>query len=147
MNPTDIRNELLSQHESLRGRLEVVRRAVERWAANEIPRDHVRSELAGLADALRTHNLREEGLREHLRTTDAWGAARVGIMEEAHIREHHDLFEALVALNGTVDPADGVRSLERLRTRMLEHMAREEETFLNDSVLRDDGVAVDAKEG
>ncbi|HEY3820310.1 MAG TPA: hemerythrin domain-containing protein [Polyangiaceae bacterium] len=147
MTRSEIRDELLSQHAGLRARLDIARRAVERWALNEIPRDSVRDELAALADALRSHNLREEGVRDMIRAVDAWGPARVEIMEEAHVREHHHLFDALVALQRTEDPREGVRELERLRTRLLEHMAREEETFLNVDVLRDDDVAIDAQEG
>ena len=60
MTPSQIRDELLSQHQGLRGRLEVTRAVVERWAKGEVPQAHVRSELAGLSDALRTHNLTEE---------------------------------------------------------------------------------------
>jgi mannose/cellobiose epimerase-like protein (N-acyl-D-glucosamine 2-epimerase family) len=68
-------------------------------------------------------------------------------MEEAHVREHQHLFEAVLAVGEALDPREGVGELERLRTRLLEHMAREEETFLNASVLRDDDVAIDAQGG
>jgi hypothetical protein len=148
MLTSEVRDELLLQHESLRGRLEAARLAVRRWANGEVPRIHVRDELAGLADALRSHNMQEEAaLRDVIRTVDAWGPARVEIMNEAHVREHHHLFEALFAVGQAKDPREGVEELERLRTRLLEHMAREEEAFLNTSVLRDDDVAIDAQEG
>ena len=148
MKSSEIRDELLSQHESLRGHLEAARLAVRRWAAGEVPVQHVRNELAALADALRTHNMREEAaLRDLIRTIDAWGPERVEIMNEAHVREHHDIFEALYAVSQTQDAREGVAELDRLRTRLLEHMAREEETFLNAYVLRDDDVAIDAQEG
>lgn len=153
MNPatpsrSGIREELLSQHAALRGRLEAARVAVNRWASGETPQARVREELAALAGALRSHNLREEGaLRELLRAVDAWGPARLEIMEEAHLREHHHLFEALLAVGEALDARDGVDELERFRTRLLEHMAREEEAFLNASVLRDDDLAIDAQGG
>jgi hypothetical protein len=148
MTSAEIRDELLSQHAALRGRLEAARLAVNRWASGEAPQARVREELAGLASALRSHNLREEGaLRELIRAVDAWGPARLEIMEEAHVREHHHLFEALLAVGEARDPRDGVGELERLRTRLLEHMAREEEAFLNASVLRDDDLAIDAQGG
>jgi hypothetical protein len=142
MTPSEIREELLSQHASIRGRLEAARLSVVRWVGGEVPQMHVREELAGLAEALRSHNLREERvLREAVRTADAWGPTRVEIMEEEHIREHRELYEAVVAISQAQDPLDGQRTLERYRRRLLEHIDREEETFLNASVLRDDLVA------
>ncbi len=147
MTPSEIRDELLLQHQSLRGRLEATRLAVKRWAGGEVPRLHVRDELAGLADALRGHNrLEESALHDLLRTVDAWGPARLEIMVEAHVREHQDVFDALLAVGEAQDPRDAVKQIERLRQRILEHMDREEETFLNASVLRDDGAAIDAQE-
>jgi iron-sulfur cluster repair protein YtfE (RIC family) len=148
MTSAEIRDELLSQHAALRGRLEAARLAVNRWASGEAPQARLREELAELASALRSHNLREErALRELIRAVDAWGPARLEIMEEAHVREHQHLFEAVLAVGEALDPREGVGELERLRTRLLEHMAREEETFLNASVLRDDDVAIDAQGG
>jgi hypothetical protein len=145
---TEIRDELLSQHAGLRGRLEAVRLATNLWARGEVLQAQVRGELAGLADALRSHNLREEGaLRELVRTVDAWGPARLEIMEEAHVREHHHLVEALLAIGEAQDRRDAIAELDRFRTRLLEHMAREEEAFLNASVLREDDLAIDAQGG
>jgi hypothetical protein len=77
----------------------------------------------------------------------ARGPARLEIMEEAHVREHHALFDALLAVVEAVDPRGGVAEFEGLRTRLLERMAREEEAFLNASVLRDDDLAIDAQGG
>jgi len=148
MMASEIRDELLSQHVSLRGRLAVAHLAVNRWVAGEVPRKQVRDELAGLADELRSHNLREErALRELIRTVDAWGPARVAILDEAHIGEHRDLFEALLAIGEVQDARDGAREFDRLRVRLLDHMAREESAFLNTTVLRDDDVAIDAMDG
>jgi hypothetical protein len=65
MTSAEIRDELLSQHAALRGRLEAARLAVNRWASGEAPQARVREELAALAIELRSHNLREEeALRE-----------------------------------------------------------------------------------
>lgn len=148
MKPSEIREELLSQHASLRGRLEAARLAVNGWAAGDVPRNVVRNDSASLADALRSHNMREErALGELILAVDAWGPQRLEIMNEAHVREHHDLFEALLAVSLAQDPREGARELERLHARLLDHMAREEETFLNASVLRDDAPANDAQEG
>jgi hypothetical protein len=148
MMSSAIRDELLLQHASLRGRLEAACLAVNRWDRREVVRAHVRDELAGLAEALRSHNLLEEAaLRELLPEVDAWGPARLEIMVEAHVREHGDVFDALLAVGETHESRLAVKSVERLRQRLLEHMAREEETFLNTSVLRDDEVVIDAQDG
>ena len=148
MTPSQIRDELLSQHEGLRGRLEVTRAVVGRWAKGEVPQAHVRSELAGLSDALRTHNLIEERtLRELIRGVDAWGPVRVEIMDDAHIGEHRDLFDALHAMSLAEDPREAVQELEKFREHLLQHMEKEEAGFLNASVLRDDVVAIDAQDG
>lgn len=147
MMPSEIREELLSQHESLRGLLEAAHLAILRWAGGEMPRIAVREELVELSEALRKHNLREESaLWEHLLAIDAWGPARLEIMAEAHIREHHDILQAIFAVGDVQDAHEGVSALDRLRTHLLEHMAREEETFLNASVLRDDDGAPDEQE-
>lgn len=148
MTPSQIREELLSQHEGLRGHLEVTRTVLERWANGEVPQAHVRTELTRLSDALRTHNLTEERtLRELIRTIDAWGPVRVEIMDEAHIDEHRDLFDAFHAMALAEDPREAVQELARLRARLLQHMDKEEAGFLNASVLRDDAVAIDAADG
>jgi hypothetical protein len=148
MNPSEIRNELLSQHASLRGRLQVTCLAMSRWAQGEVPRTHVREELTGLADALRSHNrLEERVLRDLLSEVDAWGPARVEIMLEAHVREHEDVFDALLTVSEAQDAHSALRQIDSLHQHLLDHMAREEETFLNASVLRDDDVVIDAMDG
>jgi hypothetical protein len=148
MKPSEMRDELLSEHAGLRERLETARRAVGDWAKGGAPRTRVRDALAALADALRSHNRHEErSLRDLVRAVDAWGPVRVEIMEEAHIREHRELFDALIALGHASEPHDGARELEAFRDRFLAHMAREEAGFLNSSVLRDDDVSIDVQDG
>jgi hypothetical protein len=146
--PSQIREELLSQHEGLRQRLESTRAVVDRWANGEVQQAQVRAELAGLSDALRTHNLVEERtLRELIRNVDAWGPVRVEIMDESHIDEHRDLFDALHVISLAQDGREALAELERFRGRLLGHMEREEAGFLNASVLRDDQVVIDAQGG
>jgi hypothetical protein len=148
MRPSEIRDELLAQHASLRGRLETARLAVARWASGEVSPSNLRLELAGLVRALESHNrLEEQMLRETVRTIDAWGPARVEIMTEAHAFEHRDLCDAVITVSLAGHRRNGVKEFDKCRRRLLEHMAREEETFLNASVLRDDDVSIDAEEG
>jgi hypothetical protein len=148
MTPSQIRDELLSQHEGLRRRLEAASGVVAAWAKGGAAQAAVRSELAGLSDALRTHNLVEERtLRELIRNVDAWGPVRVEIMDESHVEEHRDLFDALHVISLAQDGGEALRELEGFRARLLAHMDREEAGFLNASVLRDDQVVIDAQGG
>jgi hypothetical protein len=138
MIPSELRDELLAQHESLRGHIEATCLAARRWADSEVPQSHVRDELARLTDALLNHNrLEERTLPALIGSVEAWGRERMAIMSEAHVREHHEVFEAIFALTYEQDARECVAALVRLRARLLEHMAREEESFLNASVLRD----------
>ncbi len=148
MLPSELRDELLAQHESLCGHLEATCLAVKRWADSEVPQSHVRDELARLTEALLTHNrLEAKTLPALIGTVDAWGPDRVEIMSEAHLREHHDLFETIFALTHEHHARECVAALDRFRVRLLEHMAREEESFLNASVLRDEEGPLEEKAG
>jgi hypothetical protein len=148
MMPSELRYELLAQHESLCGHLEATCLAVKRWADGEVPQSHARDELARLTDALLNHNrLEEKTLPALIGSVDDWGPMRVEIMSEAHVREHHDVFHAIFALTHERDARECVAALDRLRVRLLEHMAREEESFLNASVLRDEQGSVQEKTG
>ena len=147
MTLDEIRDELLLEHAGLRRRLETTGEATRRWSRGDGSGEQARAALAALADALRTHNLHEErGLRDVLRTVDAWGRAREGIMDEAHVREHHDTLDELVRLGQARDPVKAFEQFEAFDARMRGHMAWEEKSFLNASVLRDDGV-VDGEGG
>jgi hypothetical protein len=74
--------------------------------------------VRGLTDALRRHNSREEVLLRDI-TVDAWGAARDRVMTEEHVQEHAELYAAIVGI------------------------PREEQLFLGEDTLRDDGVVVE----
>jgi hypothetical protein len=148
MKPSEIRDELIAQHGGLRSRIEAARQAVDRWTRGDALQSHVRDLLAELADALRAHNLQEErALRDLVRSVDAWGQARVQIMDEHHVAEHRELFDTLIRVSRALDPWEGRRELESFCRRMLTHMAREEEAFLNPAVLRDDDLSIDAEVG
>jgi hypothetical protein len=132
MKQSETRNELLGQHAGLRGHLDVARLAAERWKSGELSRADVRTALAQLADALGTHNRREE-LAE--------------FMDDEHISEHREMFDALTRVSRARDPGEGGRELEKFCERMLAHMTWEEKAFLNAMVLRDDDPSVDADGG
>jgi len=130
MKHSDIRDELLGQHAGLRGHLEAARLAAERWRCGELSRADVQTALAQLADALGTHNRREE---------------HAEFMDDEHISEHREMFDTLTRVSRARDPGEGGRELERFCERMLAHMTWEEKAFLNATVLQDP--SVDAEGG
>jgi hypothetical protein len=146
LTTAQIREELLSQHACLRGRLEVLHGVAERWANGLASQADVRNELAALLDALRIHNIVEERtLRELVSSVDAWGPVRVEVMDASHVGEHRDLFDAMHALGLSHDSSETLREVERLADSIDGRMAEEEEAFLNETVLRDDLVAFDVQ--
>ena len=143
MKPSEIRGELLKQHSQIRIMLEVTVTIAEGTRVDAPGRGDLQQCLVRLADAIRTHNLREEALlRDIIPSVDAWGPARAEIMIEEHIREHDWLYAALLGVPCT--PAEfaaaGVAALVDL---IREHMDREEATFLGEDVLRDDSIVAD----
>src|ERR1035438_395345 len=99
MTLSQIRAELLQDHRRLCAMIDTARQVADRGTAGERIADELRGEIIRLADALRTHNLREEKLlRNVLPSVDAWGCARAEIMTEEHVLEHQELFAALLGI-------------------------------------------------
>jgi hypothetical protein len=106
--------------------------------------DVLRNRIAGLATAVGAHNQREEAmLRELVSHVDAWGRARVEIMDESHMSEHREIVTALFMASKADAAAAGASATEMLE-RLESHMAREEEVLLSEAVLSDDEVVSDA---
>jgi hypothetical protein len=141
MTPSQMREVLLQDHMILRSMIAAARKVAERACDGQTTADELRGELVRLADVLRGHNLREEGLlRNVIPSVDAWGQARAEIMTEEHVREHEELVAALTGVQSTpVEFAGAGTGL--LLDGILGHMAREESAFLGEDVLRDDIVA------
>ena len=96
--------------------------------------------MTRLFGGLREHNEEEERLlRDVIRTADAWGPARVEIMDERHVREHSELDSALSG----AERAQDARQVSAVLDRLLEHMAFEEEVLLDENLLQDVAVATD----
>jgi hypothetical protein len=147
MSASEIRTELLEQHAHIRRMMDATRVAAVRASAGECDGDELRASLVALADAVRTHNLREELLlRDVIPSVDAWGPTRAAIMTESHIKEHDRLFTALLGFRSTpVDIAGaGIIALIAL---LRDHMDHEEAIFLREDVLRDDIVMSDQSAG
>ena len=146
MRTSEIRTRLLAQHAELRALIDGVRRALGDLPTDgQVRDDRSSSETASVAitrlfGGLREHNEEEERLlRDVIRTADAWGPARVEIMDERHVREHSELYAALSG----AERAQDERQVGTILDRLLEHMAFEEKVLLDENVLRDVVVATD----
>jgi predicted ThiF/HesA family dinucleotide-utilizing enzyme len=136
-----MRTELLGQHQGLRALIEETRQAL--LGDDATKRPALRECIGRLGAALRAHNAREEMLlRELLHSVDAWGPARVEIMDETHVEEHDGLLRALLGATGGATP-ESAAEVTRVLDRLEKHMAREEEIILAENVLRDDNVVID----
>jgi hemerythrin len=145
VKPSDIRIELLRQHEDLRARMRVLRAVTERCLAGEDGHAELRRLLTALTDAVRAHNAREEQLMSKVfPDLDAWGPVRHDVMNEEHIQEHEKLVNALVDMYAESDPKASARVVLTLFDEMTQHMEREEKAFLGENVLDDDEKPPDA---
>jgi hypothetical protein len=147
MMPSEIRAELVEQHEALRALAREARGAAEHVGHDAHGADEVRWRLSAVLEALAAHNAREEALLDDvIPTVDAWGAVRASLMTMRHREEHEALRAALRdARDATAEIA---AALGRTAIdRVLVHMAEEEREILAANVLRDDLCAIDATDG
>jgi Hemerythrin HHE cation binding domain len=148
MTPGQIRTELLREHDEIRLMVEMTQETVRRARSDRAARSELSAGILRLAHALRTHNrFEEEVLRELLAEVDAWGPVRVEIMDAQHASEHRLLMAALIDAGAAMDSTRFVEDIVGPLDRVLAHMAIEEEGFLGDGVLRDDGVVTDQSDG
>jgi DUF438 domain-containing protein len=137
MKPSEIRKELLGQHNAIRGKMAEARHAA---SARELHRL-----LVEVGELFRAHNAREEELMTDVfPTLDAWGMVRAEVMVGEHIDEHREIFETLLVANATSDAVVAKKKAIELFDRILDHMHREEKVFLCEEVLTDDGFVPDA---
>jgi hypothetical protein len=139
MKPGTICDELLAQHDGVRGRLDAALRASHRWAQGKQPATQLHDELERLGAALRSHHLSEErALRELAQHIEEGAPGRDAILAPEHATEHHELCDALFLLGSIPDPGESGRELQRFCERLLAHLTWEEKAFLNAAILRDD---------
>jgi hypothetical protein len=134
-----IRDELLAQHEGVRGHLDAALHASHQWARGKQPSGNLQDELERLGAALRSHHLSEErALRELARRMEELEPGRDAMLAPEHESEHRELCDALFRLGSIPDPAESGRELHRFSERLLAHLTWEEKAFLNAAVLRDE---------
>lgn len=140
MEPSQIRERILSEHRALGvrlDRLEALARGVER---GRTPLDVLRDEVADLLVALREHmNVEDELLAPALLDADAWGDVR-----SAQLVEHHELQRAELdrLLQELRSPDQSRAACAELVLGLIDDLRldirREEKELLDPSVLRDD---------
>jgi hypothetical protein len=134
MNFEAARAELLAQHGRLRLRIDEVRAAVglTRGFEATIAGD-LRAQVSDLAEALNAHNRREEELlRGVLCKVDAWGSVREELMGKEHRDEHDELAAALLHPEAL---SQGGKAMIAVLDRIVDHMAHEERTFLDEALV------------
>ncbi len=145
MSPSEIRLELLRQHEEIRLIIAEVRKAVARTGPSAL--NDVRACTLHLADLVRRHNRQEEEMLQGLRTIDAWGSVRADFMSEQHAAEHQDLWGSLLDASLALEVPSFQEVVLPAIDRLLQHMDREEKVGLSENVLRDDSVVIDQCSG
>jgi hypothetical protein len=154
MKPSEIRSELLAQHEKVRAKMVEARCEAERCAAGVAPLRPLKLCLCELANAMRMHNLREEELLgDVLPDVDAWGKARTETMRDEHVHEHQEIYATLLAFSACNDE-DAASAREPaaaavldLIARISSHIAYEEQAYLAEDVLTETTVPPDSFSG
>lgn len=148
MEPSEIRSELMDDHDALRGLTARAAELVAALRAGAPSRDALREALGALADATHAHNAHEEALlRGIIPTVDAWGPVRADVMYEQHRLEHKELHDAILRCREALEAEALCAEVDAMLAGLAAHMAREEEAFLGADVLRDDAVVVDTSDG
>jgi cation diffusion facilitator family transporter len=143
----EVRDELLSQHESLRNLATTVRE-IAAGLPSAPARDELSALLRAFANAMDAHNTREEALLEDVvPAIDAWGDIRAARLDEHHRQEHRRLQETVRAAAETPRFAAAVQMALPAIAELLQHMRAEEAELLNPDVLRDDLITIDQTDG
>ena len=145
----DVLEELSAQHEELRQLLVACEQAADQAerTGSRAGRPMVRAATT-LLEALSRHNREEERLlRPILLEADSFGEVRVSQMAEDHMAEHAAIISALRDIALIDEPAAAARALRPWLARLRQQLTTEERQFLNDRVVRDDVIAIDASDG
>jgi len=150
MRPSEVRSRILSDHETIRAMLVAVDRVCDETLRGE---SHLagpmRLEGEALLERLLEHmRWEDQYLRPALLAADSWGLERAERLDRDH-REQRELLH--YALGSVQDqghsPMVVARQLLDLVRLLREDMDEEEELLVNERVLRDDVVSLDAETG
>ena len=140
MTLSEIRDNLLGQHASLRRIAERASALVEQVRKGRAgAREGLRDTAIQLEIAFSQHNKDEEALLGNIiSTVDTWGTTRHHLMDYHHAVEHIVLRSTLSAALRESDAMVAGDRFENVLHDLLDHMREEEEQILNVNVLRDD---------
>jgi iron-sulfur cluster repair protein YtfE (RIC family) len=138
LNPSEVRQRILDQHQALREHLDELQTGLESSAAAEVikgaAKDVYEELLRHIADE-------EENLLPELLEADGWGAVRVAALQEEHVAQRA-LLGALVKSIKSSDSDDELSGhIKALILRIRKDMDEEEKTHLTKRVLKDDIIA------
>jgi iron-sulfur cluster repair protein YtfE (RIC family) len=150
MQPSEVRDRILHDHEALRHRLHALGEL-----ATQVSRDDrrqvepMRSAAERLLDSLRRHMAWEDReLVPALADSDAWGPERARRLSAEHVEQRELLADVVAELHDPQRPPKllATRLLDLVAV-LLEDMQAEEAFFLDPDVLRDDVVGNDVESG
>ncbi|MEN8182230.1 MAG: hemerythrin domain-containing protein [Myxococcota bacterium] len=150
MEPSHVRERVLSDHVALRQLLDVLEGEAKRVRAGERGRaGPLRREAEAFITTLFEHMRWEDRyLAPALQDADAWGEERAAHLAQDH-REQRDLLEdAIAKLRDAARPPTLVATnLLDLVSLLRRDMEEEEELLLDERVLRDDVVGIEVETG
>lgn len=150
MKPSQVRSQILGDHERLRGLLVPLERRGRRvleGEEGELPL--LRADAEAFLVRLREHmGWEDRYLRPALIGADARGQERARRLDDDH-REQRELLEFVLRVVGdrTRPPVVIARNVLDLIELIRNDMVEEEYWLVNDRVLRDDGVGIDVESG
>lgn len=150
MRPSEVREQVLADHSVLRRMLESLEDLARQVRLGERALlGPLRCEGEALLSRLREHMKWEDRyLSAALRDADDWGEERAERLAADHREQRELLGFAVERLRDqTRPPVMIARDLENLVTLLREDMEDEEATLLDERVLRDDVIAIDAETG
>jgi hypothetical protein len=130
MVPNQLLIERQTQHARLRALIAAVRRIAERVRAGESLRQELKASALHVKNELDIHNNREEELLRWMASPSGKPRApRAESMNQQHFEEHRALRDALFDVNLDPDDRWAANTLMDALDRVVDHMAREEESF------------------
>jgi hypothetical protein len=154
MNPSQVRRQILDEHERLRDQLDTLHTAVSAlFGDGEVLGDG--EQLANLAAIARRvfmslvlHTKLEDAIvAPALRDIDAWGPIRANTLLEHHAQQRGQLASMLEAYETNAEPLRLARATLDWIEEVRLDMQHEEREMLNSNLLRDDLIAVDMECG
>ena len=148
MQPSEVRQAIVAQHEELRGLLrsldELARRAAE---ADDACVPALREIGFHLHDKLVAHlDFEDRYLVPAIRDADGWGEERANLLAQEHV-EQRELFQYILVRLRDANRASILLGRELLAfvEVLLSDMQQEEQTVLDADLLRDDVVGSDVE--